>query len=203
MENQLAKKESRPLPKLADLHKDVEQAFKNDEFKLLLNQPVSEKWIKKNKMANNADYIPIGKVEFLLDYIFQEWRVEVLSTGIMFHSIYVTIRLHYLNPITGEWQFHDGVGAKSVQTDKDKSASDLAHIKDAAVQMALPTAKSIAIKDAAGHLGKLFGRDLNRNDDVPYSSAYVRPEEDTPKADPAPATPTQPESKEPTEYPLY
>lgn len=190
----------RPLPTLADLHKEPQQAFKNDEFKLLLNQPVSEKWIKINKMANNSQYLPIDKVEFLLDYIFQEWRVEVLREGIMFHSIYVTVRVHYLNPITGQWSFHDGVGAKSVQTDKDKSASDLAHIKDAAVQMALPTAKSIAIKDACDHLGKLFGRDLTRKDVVPYSSAYARPEETEPEAPPAETKKPepQPEAPQPT-----
>lgn len=169
------------LPSLADLHLDPDQAFKQDELNLLLNQPPHRKWVKQHPFAKAkndkgqeipATYIPIDKVEYMLTRIFQQWRCEVLSCGIMFNSIYVTIRLHYKNPITGEWSFHDGVGAKSVQTDKEKSAADLSAIKDAAVMMALPSAKSFAIKDAAEHLGSLFGRDLNRRDLVEFRGAY-------------------------------
>jgi hypothetical protein len=86
--------------------------------------------------------------------------------------VYATVRLHYLDPITGEWGYHDGTGAMPVQTDKGKSASDLAAIKSSAIQMALPAAVSYAIKDAAEHLGVLFGRDLNRKDTIAYQGAY-------------------------------
>jgi hypothetical protein len=170
------------LPALADLHHDVQVAFKNDQLKLLLNQPPHSKWIKKHPIVKAKDeqgkmvaasYLPIDKVEFLMDRIFQEWKVEVLREGVMFQSVYVTIRLHYKDPITGEWRFHDGVGAKSVQTDSGFSAADLAHIKDAAVMMALPSAKSYAIKDAAEHLGKLFGKDLNRVGTMEFSGSYT------------------------------
>lgn len=34
--------------------------------------------------------------------------------------------------------------------------------------MAFPIAKTVAIKDACDHFGKLFGSDLNRKDDVVY-----------------------------------
>jgi hypothetical protein len=34
--------------------------------------------------------------------------------------------------------------------------------------MAFPMAKTIAIKDAADHFGKLFGADLNRKDVISY-----------------------------------
>ena len=34
------------------------------------------------------------------------------------------------------------------------------------------------IKDAAEHLGKLFGRDLNRKDAVAYNNLYATPETD-------------------------
>jgi hypothetical protein len=37
-------------------------------------------------------------------------------------------------------------------------------VKDDAIQGAFQIAKSFAIRDAADHLGKLFGRDLNRKD---------------------------------------
>jgi ABC-type transporter lipoprotein component MlaA len=39
--------------------------------------------------------------------------------------------------------------------------------------MALPIAKTFAIKDATGHLGKIFGRDLNRKDTIPFQADQV------------------------------
>jgi len=163
--------EKKQLPKLADLHHDVQTAFKNDELNLLLNQPPSEKWVKKHPITG-MPYIPIDKIEFLLTYIFQEWYVEVKEVQALFQSIAVTVRLYYRNPLNGEWRVTDGVGASPIQTDKGESASNLGAIKSAAVQMALPSAKSFAIKDAAEHLGILFGRDLNRKDTIQFAGAY-------------------------------
>lgn len=179
------------LPKLADLHHDIEAAFKNDELNLLLNQPVPPNWVRKHPTATKKDavgmtvpteYIPIDKIEYLLTRIFQEWEVEVLSEGVMFQSVYVKIRLKVLNPITGQWRSHDGLGACGVQTDAGKSAADLSAIKHAAVQMALPAAKSYAIKDAAEHLGALFGRDLNRKDVIQFEGNYKATASDEKKA---------------------
>lgn len=160
------------LPTLADLHHDREVAFKNDQLNLLLNQPVPEKWVKDHPFAKNVKYIPIEKVEYLLTRIFQEWKVEVLSEGVMFQSVYVKVRLHYKNPISGEWSFHDGLGAVGVQTDAGKSASDLAAIKQDAIMKALPAAESYAIKDAAEKLGELFGKNLNRKETMAFTAAY-------------------------------
>lgn len=174
----------KPLPTLAELHHDPQLAFKNDELKLLLNQPPHKTWLKKHPHAKTkndqnqsvpSEYIPIDKIEFMLDRIFQEWKIEVLQAQVMFQSIAVTVRLHYKNPVNGEWSFHDGVGAKSVQVNQGASAADLSAIKDAAVQMALPSAKSYAIKDAAEHLGSIFGRDLNRRDTIMFAGAYSPP----------------------------
>ncbi len=170
------------LPALHELHYDIDKAFENDQLNLLLNQPPSDKWVKKHPLAKTkneqgqlvpASYLPIGRIELLLTQIFQEWRVEILREGVMFHSVYVTVRIHYKHPLTGEWSFHDGGGAKSVQVDAGKNASDLSAIKDAAVQMAFPSAISYAIKDAAEHLGKLFGRDLNR-EEIQFKTQYDR-----------------------------
>lgn len=178
------------LPTLAELHYDVETAFKNDQLKRLLNQQPHESFIKLHPLAKVKNdqgkdvpsrYIPIDKIEFMMDRIFQEWRVEVLRESVMFQSIAVTVRLHYLNPVTATWSFHDGCGAKSVQVEKGANASDLSAIKDAAVQMAFPAAKSYAIKDAAEHLGILFGKDLNRRGTFEFTGAYESAANETAK----------------------
>lgn len=158
------------LPVLADLYKadDIATLFKKDQFNLLMNQAPEPKWIQQNPYAGNSKYIPIGILETLLQRIFKEFRVEVMREGTMFNSVYVAIRLHYLNPISGQWSYHDGVGSAQIQTAKGASPADLASINNNAVMMALPMAKSYAIKDACDHFGKLFGRDLNRKETMGF-----------------------------------
>lgn len=167
------------LPTLADLNKDIQAAFKHDQLNTLLNQQPPQTWVKQNKFANNSLYLPIDKVEFLLTRIFQQWRCEVIEYKQLFNSVSCHIRLHYLNPITGEWSYHDGVGAADIQVKAGSSASELQNINRNATGMALPIAKSYALKDAAHHLGKLFGKDLNRADAVEFSGAYDMPSLET------------------------
>lgn len=167
------------LPTLADLHHDVQAAFKNDQLNALLNQPPHQSWIKKHPMTK-TDYLPVDKVEFMLTRIFGEWRLEIKEIKPAFNSMLALVRLHYRHPITAEWMYHDGTGAMPIQTDAGKSAADLGAIKSAAVQMAAPGAVSYALKDAAEHLGALFGRDLNRKDTVLFAGAYTPAE--TPEA---------------------
>lgn len=147
-----------------------ELAFQNDQFNLLLNKPPVEAFIKAHPFAAGVRYLPIDKIEFLLTKIFQQWRVEVMREGQLFNSVYVAIRLHYLHPLTGEWLFHDGLGAVGVQTDKGAAASDMGSIKHDAIMKALPAAESYAIKDAAEKLGDLFGKNLNRKDTIAFTA---------------------------------
>ena len=158
------------LPIISDLYQleNIELAFKKDQFNLLMNQTPEPKWVLENKFAGNSKYIPIGILETLLQRIFKEFRIEVMREGTMFNSVYVTIRLHYLHPISGEWSFHDGVGSAQIQTKSGASPADLQNINNNAVMMALPMAKSYAIKDACDHFGKLFGRDLNRKETMGF-----------------------------------
>jgi hypothetical protein len=160
----------RELPVLGELYDvaNIDVLFKTDQFNLLMNQQPEPKWILENKFAGNSKYIPIGIIETLLQRVFKEFRVEVLREGTMFNSVYITVRLHYLHPVTGQWSYHDGVGSAQIQTAKGASPADLASITNNAVMMALPMAKSYAVKDACDHFGKLFGRDLNRKDTMGF-----------------------------------
>ncbi len=162
------------LPSLSDLHHEISIEFKNDKFNTLLNQNVPESWIKIHPFQSNIKYLPIEKIEFLLTRIFQNWRAEIISYSALFNSVAVHVRLHLQNPLTGEWTYHDGVGAVGVQTDKGSSASDLSAIKQDAIMKALPAAESYAIKDAAEKLGILFGKNLNRKDTIGFTGAYSK-----------------------------
>lgn len=164
-------KEKNTLPKLSDLYEDnIELAFKSDKFNYLVNQNPKEEWIGVNGQANNSKYIPIGIVETLLQKLFKQHKIEVLNTQTMFNAIAVTVRVHFWSGIDNQWHFHDGVGAVELQTKKDTGVlkPDFSNLNRMAVMMALPMAKSYAIKDACEHIGRIFGRDLNRKDTLEY-----------------------------------
>lgn len=148
---------------------DIQEFIKNSDFLKIVNSNPPQAFVKDHPIAKGVKYVPIDKIELMLDTIFQQWYPEVLKTGQLLNAIEVTVRVHYLHPVSKEWQFVDGVGAVAIQTDQGKSAADLGAIKSNAVMLALPAAKSFAIKDAVEHIGKLFGRDLNRKDTMAFS----------------------------------
>lgn len=156
---------------------DLQSFVKNDEYLAIVNQDPPEKHVKNHPLASGVKYLPIEVVETMLTKLFQRWNVEVLKTGQLLNSIEVTVRVHYRHPITKEMEYQDGVGAMQIQTEKGKNASDLGAIKSNAIMLALPAAKSFAIKDAAEHIGKVFGRDLNRKDTMAFNPSYATGEE--------------------------
>lgn len=156
------------LPKINDLYSDKVVAQKNDAFTVLMNQQPKPEWVKTHPFIAGYKYLPIERVEFLLKQIFKQYRIEVLREGTSFNGVYVVVRVHYLHPITGTWEFHDGIGACQLQTKKGTSPADLGNINNGAISMAFPIAKTVAIKDACDAFGKLFGSDLNRKDVISY-----------------------------------
>lgn len=158
------------VPSITDLFvDDLEEAFKHEKLNLLLSQPPRKEWVKKHPFIDNHYYLPIDKVEFMLRKIFQQSKIEITGQGTAFNAVWVTVRVHYLNPVTGEWCFHDGIGAAQLQTKKGTSATDMININNGAVSMAFPIAKTLAVKDACDHFGNLFGANLNRKDVVAFT----------------------------------
>lgn len=156
------------LPKIQDLYLDKVQTHQNDVFITLMNQEPILKWVKEHPFIRGYKYLPIERIEYLLKTIFKRYRIEITGQGQSFNGVWVTVRVHYLHPLTGEWDFHDGIGASQLQTAKGTSPADLGNINNGALSMAFPMAKTIAIKDACDHFGKLFGSDLNRKDLIAY-----------------------------------
>jgi len=142
------------LPKINDIYTDKLSIQKADVFVTLMNR--------------GYKYLPIERIEYLLKTIFKSYKIEITGQGTSFNGVWVTVRIHYLHPVSGEWLFHDGIGASQLQTAKGTSPADLNNINNGALSMAYPVAKTIAIKDAADHFGKLFGSDLNRKDLINY-----------------------------------
>jgi len=168
MSNQVTVKK---LPTLTELVNDNDATLREKEnaFMVLLNNEPPKSWIKVHPMTK-GDYLPIERVEMLLSRIFVKWWVEVRQIQTVANAIVVTVRLNVINPITGESDYQDGIGAAPIQTDKGSGAMDFNAVKADAVMKAAPAAESYAIKDAAEKFGKLFGKDLNRKEEISYES---------------------------------
>ena len=157
------------LPKINDLYSDKVATQRNDAFVALMNQPPKLEWVKVHPFIKNYKYLPIERIEYLLKTIFKRYRIEITGQGQSFNGVWVTVRVHYLHPVTGEWDFHDGIGASQLQTAKGTSPADLNNINNGALSMAYPMAKTEAVKNACKNFGKLFGSDLSRKEDIIYS----------------------------------
>ncbi len=161
--------EKRNLPTIQEVYSDVELAKSNDILVALLNKEPPKDWIKEHPYIKNYKYLPINKVEYLLKKIFKKYKIEVLREGTSFNGVYVVVRVWYLDPVSNELDFHDGIGACQLQTKQGSSPADLANINNGALSMAFPIAKTLAVKDACDHFGMLFGSDLNRKDVMPIN----------------------------------
>lgn len=159
------------MNELVKLYENPATVIAQDKLLTFLNIDPPAKWVKEHPFIKGYKYLPIDKVEFLLKSIFRQYRIEVLKTGMLMNAIECTVRLHFLDPVTNTWMFHDGVGAQELQT---KSGSgvlklDMSNVNSGAVTMALPIAKTVALKDACDHLGTIFGANLNRKHALTFS----------------------------------
>jgi len=167
---------------------DTELKANNEKLLQFLNLHPKNEWIKKHPFAKNVDYLPVGKIEMLLDQIYGEWDYLIIHYGILGNSVTCHIRLTVVSPVTNHTITRDGIGAVPIElkatvydkNDKNiiieqgaRHATDFEYLNRTAIMKNLPAAKSFALKDAADTLGNLFGRSLNRDkeDFVPiYSS---------------------------------
>jgi len=161
------------FPTLEDLYSDKAIINKQNQLNIILNAEPKKEWIKTHPFVKNLNCLPIERVEYLLTMIFTKWRVEIKEVKILANSIVTTVRVHVQDPITGEWDYQDGVGAMPIQVSKDAgSAIAFEKMNSSAIQIGSPASESFAIKDACEKFGRIFGKDLNRKDSVNYDRLY-------------------------------
>lgn len=186
METSLEKVEKK-LPKIEELFSGSEELISQNKLNVLLNQPPPDKWINEHpfvkvertdnsgkKIKVPLKYLPIERIEFLLTAIFIEWSFEIKDVKLIGNSVVVTGTLVVNNPITSLPMRQDGIGAMALQTDQGAGAIEFNKLKSSSVMMAAPAAESFAIKDAAEKFGKIFGKDLNRKEDITYDGLLTR-----------------------------
>ncbi len=170
----------RPLPKLAELVWDKDKAFQNDELLRLLHQPPNMVWMKRHpfisvKVDGKMEkllYMPKDKVQYLLTRIFGLWRREIKSVQPFFNSSLAIVRIHVQNPLTGEWTWHDGVGAAPMQTDAGATSTDAGALKNDAVMKGGGSSVSYALKNACECWGDIFGGNVQNKEAISFTGSY-------------------------------
>lgn len=156
------------IPSLTELYGDKQAMMKQSELNIILNAEPKPEWVKVHPISK-IKYLPIERIEYLLTMIFGWWSVEVKDVKIIANSVVTTVRLHVKNPLTGELEYQDGIGAMPIQIKKDgQGALDFQKMSSNAIQLGAPAAESYAIKDAAEKFGKIFGKDVNRKNSADY-----------------------------------
>lgn len=133
-------------------------------YKAVLNMNPPSKIVRHHEHGK-FDYLPITAVERLLDGLFESWKVEILREGHVANGFYMVVRLYVKMPGVKDYITVDGAGFAEFQTKKGASSTDFTQLIPGAGVMAIPKAKTEAIKNAAKSLGNIFGRNLARNDD--------------------------------------
>lgn len=185
-------------PTLAELISDKEMAYAQDDLNIILNTPVPKEWIKEHPIAKikvpktNNDgtiatsqetgkpimieiplpYIPIKRVKYLLKRIFGKYQWEVKECKQVLNAMVVIGKLTIINPVTGEKESQDGVGAAAIQMDKGATQGDLSAIKANAIQLGAPAAESYALKNAAEKFGDIFGGNIYDIDRTSYTPVF-------------------------------
>lgn len=189
MDNELTKKED--FNGVAFL-KQIDSVEKISQKVQIINKVLSQenKHIKnlKNEMSKKGfnagknadfDYVPIGVLEEALRQVFfRQIDFEIKNTFRDLNSFIVVARIRYKDPLTNEFRFVDGIGAKALQQDKGSTLSDFnSTMKFNALELGVGNAYSRAIKNAAKKLGNYFGGNLNRDEELdsiqPYSKDVV------------------------------
>lgn len=118
---------------------------KINNLRKLLDQDPHTGQIRKNKFANDAEYLPIEYVEAQLDAIFGlgEWSHRITHISDLPDLITVAVEL------TAGGITRSGIASSQKKGKKLEAASSIA--------------KAIAVKNAAASLGRVFGRNLNRD----------------------------------------
>lgn len=118
--------------------------------------------------AQDYDYVPIGVIEEALRQIFfRQIDFEIKQSFRDLNSFVVIATIRYKCPISQESRVIDGIGAKALQQDAGAKIHDFnLTMKANALELGVGIAYSRAVKNAAKKLGKVFGANLNRDEEM-------------------------------------
>lgn len=138
------------------------QEYANNLIGFGINSPQHKEWIKTKKSevtGTEYQFNDIELIEDLMDYFFQ-WNYRIVDTKIVSDkvgfSVTVTVELLYWKKVTEQYAVY-GIASEYAANTKQ-------------LTLITPKAASMAFKNAAKKIGKVFGKDLNRgieNNELP------------------------------------
>lgn len=150
-----------------------------EKFTLKLNERPPQEEIQINKMAANSKYLPVSFITTKLDEVFAGlWNFEMLREQVIANEIIGVGILEVYHPVAQTWIKRTGTAAVMIQqVSKDKGGSGRISNIDDKIKNTLvkdfPHLETECLKSAAKKLGKMFGRDLNRQFEDVYSPIYT------------------------------
>jgi len=168
----------------APLYKRVEQ------FRTFIDKEPRKELIKLHPYMRGVKYIPISHVEGMLDTLFfRQWGTRNFRYQLIGNEMVGEIELWYIDPITQREIVRVGAAGAQIMVDRlskeqrevmtsvdiNRYSLDLSsNKKPNALEMGFPSFKAQCFKNAARTVGKLFGKDLNR--DVSHAPVQIIPQ---------------------------
>jgi hypothetical protein len=138
------------------------------QFLRLLHRLPGDQEIQNNP-HNNSKYLPISYMEMKLDELyFGLWETVGFQYHLTTSEVAGRVELRVFHPIAKVWITRAGVASAPLQEHNGATGNVKAKYDPTPLEKALPHLKAECIKNAARSLGKIFGRDLNRD----YEDTY-------------------------------
>lgn len=137
-------------------------AIAMERFNTYLNTDPPPSEVFENKHAGNTKYLPISFLEMELDQVFfGVWETKDFKTTVIGNELAGSVTLRVYHPIANVWIERVGAAGTMIRTVKDMPVTVENKIKNA-IEMDYPHLLADCFRNACKHLGKRFGRDLNR-----------------------------------------
>lgn len=140
----------------------LQMALAQFNKKLDQNPPEEEIEIRKLAGGRTARYMPIAYVEAKLYEIFGSYQTRNFETKIIANEVIGSIELIVWHPVLNQWITQTGSAAVMIMQKSGAKPSDLDAKYPNAMETGAPHLLSDCLVNAAKRLGKVFGRDLNR-----------------------------------------
>lgn len=150
---------------IEDVYSGIGYIGNTENIDEILSSHPKMEWLKEHPDIKGHWYLPIDKVEFLLERLFYTADIAIMRVVVNDKNVTVVVNIGYIDKC-GKQRYTSGIGSVEINEKQN-------------VSMASPLAESLAIKDAAEHLGNIFGRNLNRNDTIKIVKGKINTESDT------------------------
>lgn len=179
MNKELAKQNTAvTTPEQASSDKELLEKMQTFQ-KMYLQKEPNKNEVRKNKFANNSEYLPISFLEMTMDEVFFGlWQTKSFTSKVVANEMVGELELSYFHPIAKTWLTRVGVAGVQIQyeaqrdEDGNKKKVDITNISLKIVNTLTkdyPHLKAQCFRNACLSIGKSFGRDLNREFEDAYN----------------------------------